>query len=343
MTGNGRLTGCASSDHPDPAVAVGEVVGHLQNTLAGSPQFALVLLDDSIGGRLSVIAAAVHGLLGPDLLLAAAAPQVAGSDHLAPTRGSIVVWAVCGVDVIALDDVDGAGDEVWTGVASSFLDLTEIPDGSVTVTVVTGPDSPTPLFISGDGQRRRAAPARFRFPPGSATVVRGIGHRLVGPPMVVTEARDLALLRLDHVPARAVLVDQLETSDTFFDGPSVEFPPLRALVVQSRDGTDQPPINVIAVDPDEGSLELDARVNVGDRVQLIADDPTVGSWDLIEQILELQPNADRAALIGGQLSTSDDLFVPFAAASIQAAPGSDRDREPWTEIGAVLVHVIDGD
>jgi hypothetical protein len=203
------------------------VVGHLQNTLAGSPQFALVLLDESMGGRLSVIAAAVHGLLGPDLLLAATAPHVAGSDHLAPTRGSIVVWAVCGIDVTALDDVDGVDEKIRAGAASSLLDLREVPDGSVAVTVVTGPDGPAPLFITGDGRRRRAALARFQFPPGSATVVRGIGHRLVGPPMVVTEARNLTLLRLDHVPARAVLVDQLETSDAFVDGPSVEFPPRR--------------------------------------------------------------------------------------------------------------------
>ncbi len=339
-----RLTGCAASDHPDPAAAVGEVVGHLQNSLAGSPQFALVLVDEKIGALLSTIASVVHHLLGPDLLLAAAEPHVAGAEHLGPTRASVVVWALCGIDVAAVDapaDLSNAAESV----ATPALTLNEQPDGAVVVRFRTGPDAPRPMFITGDGRRWRPPASQIAFPSGSATVVRSGGQRQVGPMMVATEAYGRRLSRLDHVPARAVLVDQLETTDAYVGGPSLEFPPLRALVSRASDiAPYRRTVDVVDVDPDEGSIELAAEVEVGDRIQLIAYDRNAAARAVVDRLLVHRKSGDHGVLLDGDLAAPDaDELNPIATAAVHAGTSGAVGLRPWAEIRAVLVHAIDED
>ncbi len=343
-----RLTSCAASDHPNPAVAVGEIVGHLQNSLAGSPQFALVLVDERIGSRLKTIAGAVHQLLGPDLLLAAVGPHVAGADSLAVSRGSVVVWAVSAVDVIPLGD-DHHGGEPTRSADSTILTMAERADGAVAVALRAGPDTPRPTFISGDGRLWRPTEAGILFPAESSSVIQEGGHREIGPAMTVTEAVDRTLRRLDHVPARAVLVDQLETTDAFIDGPSVEFPPLRIVVSSStgREG-EGAHIDVLTVDPEDGSLELAAPVGVGDRVQLIADDPDVATRGIVARILNTWPGHHLAVLVGCDLSSPLRDFPEAAAtAAIHTAPQglttAVGGRRPWSEIMALVLHISDDD
>jgi len=340
-----RLTGCGASDHPDPAVAVGEVVGHLQNSLAGSPQFALVLVDAKNGSLLSTIAATVHRLLGPDLLLAVAATHVAGAEVLGSARASVVVWAVCGIDVTAVDDEDRRPTGTPDTSGSGILAMHQRSDGSVVVGFRTGADAPRPLFISGDGRMWRPMRPSIGFAAGSATLIRARGHREVGPTMVATEARGRTLLRLDHVPVRAVLVDQLETTEAFVDGPSVEFPPLRARVHRSSDlvgggGL----IDIIAVDPEDGSVELADEVDVGDRVQLIAHDPEVAARVVIEHVGRSDTPGDRGVLTDHEIGSQHaDFLDPIAVATIGAVSTGTAGGEPWAEVAAVLVHAFDED
>lgn len=342
-----RLTSCAASDHPNPAVAVGEVVGHLQNSLDGSPQFTLVLVDERIGSTLSTVAGAVHRLLGPDLLLAAVGPHVAGADHLTVSRGSVVAWALCGVEVAAIDRDSDAGP--IGSARSGVLTMVEHHDGAVTVVLRGGPDIPDAVFISGEGRLWRPAEARILFPPGSATVVRGRGQRDVGPSMVVTEARGRTLLRLDHVTVRAVLVDQLETTDAFVDGPSIEFPPLRIVVdPPAGDVGGHRIVDVVTVDPEEGSAELSAPVQVGDRIQLIADDPDSAIRVVGENILNTRPRHDRAVLVDRDPSAlGDDLVEPIATAAVHVGPtggvAASAGPRPWVDVTALVVDIIDED
>lgn len=338
-----RLTGCGASDHPNPAVAVGEVVGHLQNALAGSPQFALVLVDGRIGSLLSTIATTVHRLLGPDLLLAVAAPHVAGAEVLGSARASVVVWAVCGIDVAAVDDDDGRPVRTPASAGSGILAVHQRSDGSVVVGFRTGPDAPRPLFISGDGRRWRPTWASIGFPAGSTTVIRGRGHREIGPTMVATEARGRTLHRLDHVPVRAVLVDQLETTEAFVDGPSLEFPPLRARVHRPSDLVDSGRlVDVVAVDPEEGSVELVDEIEVGDRVQLIAHDPDVAVGDVVDHLRSGDAPGDCGVLLNRDLGSHHaDFMDPIAVATIGEVPAGAAGGEPWAEVTAVSVRACD--
>ena len=336
-----RLTGAAVSDHPDPAVAVGEVVGHLQNSLAGSPQFALLLVDERFGPLLSTIAKTVHRLLGPDLLLALARGRPAGSDRLSPIQGSIVVWALCGVEVTAVDGRTGKRPAA-TGTLSPAPVMRRCSDGAVTVNVQSDPDEVTPLFISGDGRTWRASNATIRFPPGSTTVATTPGYRPLGPTAMVTDARDRFLVRVDHVAARALLVDRLDTSGAFVDGPSVEFPPLRVVTLTTSSGQDGRTIDVVAVDPDDGSIELDEPIGVGDRIRLITDDPEATGRDLVDRIVSTATLADRAVLIDDSLRLPDEPLERIATVLV---PSHSRmtsptgHRRPWTAARALLVQV----
>lgn len=343
MPADRRLTGCAASDHPDPAAAVGEVVGRLQNSLAGSPQFSLVLVDEKIGSVLSTIAAVVHRLLGPDLMLAVAAPHVAGAEHLGPARASVAVWALCGIDVTAVDDdvtLDTAGS-----AARPALILSQRPDGTVISEFATSPDTPRPMFVTGDGRSWRPTVPKIAFPARSAEVVRGTGSRRIGTMMVATEAQGRTLSRLDHVPARAVLLDQLETTDPFVDGPSLEFPPLRATVRRSSEvGEQHETVDVIDVDHEHGSIELAAEVEVGDRIQLIAYDPSLAAQTVVDRVLGDGRRGDRGVLLDGDLAPSDtDEIGPVATATVQAGPSRAVGRTPWAEIRALLVLAADED
>ncbi len=352
MSGGHRLTGCAVSDHPDPAVAVGEVVGHLENTLAGSPQFALLLADESIGMKLSTFAGAVHHLLGPDLLVAVAAPQVAGSDHPAPSPGSLVVWALCGIDVSMTDETEPHDDAVGPSKrpagrpGSSSLTMRAGPDGAIAVGFATGPDGPAPLAIGGDGASRRGYSIGLRFPPGSASLVRSRSGRRLGPPMTVTDARGRTLVKLDHVAVRAVLLDRLETTDPFVDGPSMEFPPLRVAISPPGAGRDRRLIDVVAVDPNDGSAELDGPVTVGERVQVLVDDPEDAGRRLTERLLPAAPRLQRALLVDGHLPATTEAFEPIATAAIRSTPdesGLGTVRTPWSDLSALLIEVSDED
>lgn len=344
MSERRRLTGCGASDHPDPAVAVGEVVGHLQNSLAGSPQFTLVLVDHKLGSLLSTIAGTVHRLLGPDLLLAVAAPHVTGGEGVAPARASVVAWAVCAIDVAALDGDPGqTGTSAGSGAKAVAVE--QRSDGSVAAWFGSGPDVSRPLFVSGDGRLWRPSWPGIGFPPGSATVVRGRGHRNIGSTMVATEAHGRTLLRLDHVPVRAVLVDQLETTEAFIDGPSIEFPPLRASVTRSSDrGTDARLLDVVAVDAKEGSIALSGEVRVGDRVQLVAHDRAVAARDVADHVRDTGIPGDRGLLLDGDLGPQETDFTdPIAIATIGTGATGAGGGEPWGHLDAILVHALDDD
>lgn len=345
MSAGRRLTGCAASDHPDPAAAVGEVVGHLQNALAGSPQFALVLIDEKIGSLLSTVASVVHRLVGPDLLLTVAAPHVAGAEHLGAMRASVVVWALCGIDVAATDASAVPQSGAEAAAAAAALAVNEQPDGTVVVEFRTSPDAPRPMFITGDGRRWRRSPTRIEFPSGSATVLRGGGHRDVGPTMVATEAQGRTLGRLDHIPARAVLVDQLETTDGFIDGPSLEFPPLRAILgLPSAPAHHRRTVDVVDVDSEDGSMELAADVEVGDTVQLIAYDRDAAVRAVVERLPAPGTPGDHGVLLDGALGATDAHELDrLATAAVGAAPVGAAGMQPWAEVRAVLVHAIDED
>ena len=336
-----RLTACASSSHPVPADAVGEVIGRLQDSLAGSPEFALALVDRAAGSQLSAIAGAIHHLLGPDLLLAVAGGHVAGGDRLEVDTGSVVVWSLCGVNTDL--DVD-AGPAGHSPAPLTFQNRT---DGTVAATFRPDMDGPRPVLISGDGQRRRLERPRIIFPTGSATVLRVRPERSLGGPMIATEAHGRTLGRLDHVAVRAVLLDRLETTDAVPGGPSSEFPPLRIVTTATSGGTgERRTIEIVAVDPETGGVELSDVVDVGDEVQLLVADPDAPVPVLDRWLTEPGPY-HRAALLdrrlgSGAIDLRDDQI---ATALLEAVPVGGADPmapgDPWSEINALVVQVSD--
>ncbi|MEM7271620.1 MAG: hypothetical protein AAF547_00945 [Actinomycetota bacterium] len=82
----------AFSNHPDPAVAVGETVGSVLDRIDPHPSVVLVLAAGPSAAALVPIADAVGGLLAPEVLIASAAPAVIGGlEHRAAPSGFVVV------------------------------------------------------------------------------------------------------------------------------------------------------------------------------------------------------------------------------------------------------------
>ncbi len=330
-----RLTSCAASSHPDGAAAVGEVVGHVQETLAGSPQFTLVLLDRSRRTELATVAAAVHRLLGPDLLLATTASAVAGADTLAATRGTVVAWALCGVEV----EPGPTGNDKAVDPAPT-IQFSRRSNGSTVVTLGHGPDDPAPLLFDGAGTVARPTPSGFMLPPGSARVHSASGRRRLGLPMLVTGVDGRRLRTLDGRKAALELVDRL---DQDHDDPqeTVGRPPL-ALEVSSG-----PPIAVHNAPPghDDGPIQLERPVAEGETVQLVTYDRHQASWDLMNRISGGTQSPGRAALLGHPLDPGSVIdHHPVATATAHWGRETEEpgpDLTPWTTLTALTVEVVD--
>ncbi len=90
--------GCAAafSQHPDAAVAVGEVVGDVLERLDPHPDLAVLLVAGAPATRLREIVKAVEALLAPTVLIGAAGGSVFGGPQELSGPGGVALWAASG-------------------------------------------------------------------------------------------------------------------------------------------------------------------------------------------------------------------------------------------------------
>ena len=84
----------ALSEHPDPAVAVGEATGQVIDTIGGGAvDLALVFASGPHTGTLGDIAGVVRALLAPAVLLGCTAVSVLAGAHEVEDAAAVTVWA----------------------------------------------------------------------------------------------------------------------------------------------------------------------------------------------------------------------------------------------------------
>ncbi|MEA2974031.1 MAG: hypothetical protein QOG82_2489 [Actinomycetota bacterium] len=171
------------SEHPSPAVAVGEVLGQVLDQLGpdNPPDLALLFVTPPHAGALEDSARAIRALLRPHALLGCAAVSVVGGSHEVEQTPGVSLWAG------------------MTGPVTPFhLTVVATPDGQ---TVTGWPDQidddpsallllPDPFSFPADAFLQRLAQDRPGLPVvgGMASAARGPGgNRLVIDDRVVTE------------------------------------------------------------------------------------------------------------------------------------------------------------
>jgi small ligand-binding sensory domain FIST len=83
----------AFSQHPVAAHAVGEVAGTLLETLGGAPDVVAIFVTAPHTGTLEDIAAALHRLLEPGVMIGATANAVLANGVEIEEGPALVVWA----------------------------------------------------------------------------------------------------------------------------------------------------------------------------------------------------------------------------------------------------------
>ena len=85
--------GAAISEHPDAALAVGEVVGAVVEAVGEAPDIAFLFVSGHDVGAVGEIATAVRALLRPGVLAGCTAVGVIGNDYEAEEALAISLWA----------------------------------------------------------------------------------------------------------------------------------------------------------------------------------------------------------------------------------------------------------
>lgn len=103
----------ALSEHPEPAVAVGEAIGEVLERLGSDeqPDLAILFTTAVHRGAFRDAAAAVRDLLSPHTFLGATAVAVVGGCREVEERPGVSLWAATGIGPVAPVRFDGARAE----------------------------------------------------------------------------------------------------------------------------------------------------------------------------------------------------------------------------------------
>ena len=222
------------SQHFDPGVATGEIVGRVLESLGAQPDVALLFTSGEHLGNTDEIAAAVTELLGPGALIGTTACSVAAGEREIEEETAVVLWAgslgsgpgpraravrLNGVPepaaddealAAALDEVHAVGDPSMIVLADPFsypvdAALTHWAQRWPHVSVLGGLSSGAPMpggnRIIVDGGVHRAGAAAL-IVGGSAAVTHLVsqGCRPIGQPYIITEAEGNVIRSLGGLP-----------------------------------------------------------------------------------------------------------------------------------------------
>ncbi len=85
--------GAALSEHPVPAVAVGEVLGELLEQVGPEPDLAVIFATTPLTGAMEDIVSAVRSVLRPRTLLGSTAVSVLGRANEVEETTALTIWA----------------------------------------------------------------------------------------------------------------------------------------------------------------------------------------------------------------------------------------------------------
>jgi len=334
--------GSALSQHPDPAVAVGETVGSVLEQVGPTPDLAVLVLSGAPPRVGQEVADAVHRLLAPRALVGAASSGVLVDDTEVERDWAVGLWAARSLpsQVVRLETIHDDAGSVVVGMPDGaahdnatlllFSDRSSFPIGALNqaareqypslriVGGVTNADQPQ-LFANADVFHDGAVGVLL----GRSRVVGfGVaqGCRPLGSPFTVTTAKGNKVLELGFQPALARLRESLAGSGLDQDA----LPAGLHLGIVTQDTAGAPMASeiimraILGVDQLDGSLAVGARVEVGATVQFHVSDPVQATANLLA---ELAHHGGASALAFASASRGAKFFDEphHDAATIHAA------------------------
>jgi small ligand-binding sensory domain FIST len=312
----------ALSEHPIPAVAVGEAAGQVLDAIGSGPTLASVFVTAPHTGALEDIAAALRDLLQPTCLFGATAVAVLGGTRGVESSPALAVWAgrfpgtVTPVHLTA-----GRTDDGWRidgmPAATTARSLLLVADpfsfpvdgflGSLTTTrpglgVVGGMASAARgpggnrLVLGGRVHHQGAVGALLDADVAGRTVV-SQGCRPIGRPWTVTRSDGNVVLELGGRPALERVLTELD--DLGSDDRALAARGLHVGIVAAEHELDFERGDflvrgVVGIDREQGAVAVGDRVPVGATVQLHVRDASTAGEDLAHL---LAGKAAAAALV----------------------------------------------
>lgn len=308
------------SRHPDPAVAVAEVIGHLTDSLGGSPSAAALFASGAMIDALDDTIETVQALLSPDVLIGTTGVGVLGGAEELENGDALAIWAATDLDVVPLrlesfpgspPLVIGLPDELAAG--STVVALADPYTFPVDVLVEQLNEQHPGVGLAGGLASATGGPERnrvvlnetshlegavgFVVPPGAATPIVSQGCRPIGSPWVITEADGQLVRQLGGRPALerlSELIESLSEADRAAAGGGL----LAGLVANEQQiefGSGDFLIRgVLGADRASGSVAIGEQPKVGQVLQFQVRDEVSASKELDRL---LAPASGRSALV----------------------------------------------
>ncbi len=320
------------SQHADPGMATGEIVGRVLESLGAQPDAALLFTSGDHLAHTDEIAAAVVDLLGPGAFIGTTASSVAAGEREIEEETAAVLWAgslgsiegpraravrLDGVPGPAADDnaLAAAFEEVQaTGELSMILlaDPYSYPaDAALThwaerwpqVSVLGGLSSGAPMpggnrIVVDGGVHRSGAAALVLGGSASVTHMVSQGCRPIGQPYIITEAEGNVVRSLGGMPP----FERLEQMFSQLD-PADQQLVQRGLHVGRV--TDERKIafergdflirGVLGADRESGAIAIGDEAPVGATVQFHVRDALTAHEDLTAALRNRSPEAMSAS------------------------------------------------
>jgi small ligand-binding sensory domain FIST len=314
----------AVSEHPLATHAVGEVVGHVLESVGETPAVVALFASASHTGAMEDIAGAVQRILRPRALVGSTTGAVVGGPREIEDGPAIALWACSDASTlpVRLTTEHGADGPAVTG----FPEANDLPDDAAAVLLLADPFSfPTEQFLAGLREAGVDLPvvgghaSGGRGPGGNslvlnyqvvadgavAVVLGGIGLDLVvsqgcrpvGEPMAVTRGEQQVIYELAGRPALErveELVARLHPDDLALAKQGLHV----GRVIDERKVDyargDFLVRNVLGGDRSVGAIAVSDEVEVGDTVQFQVRDAASADEDL--RALLTGSTADAALL-----------------------------------------------
>ena len=309
-----------SSRHPDPAAAVGEVVGRVEELLGGPPSVAAVFVSGSHIDSLDAVVNAVHGLLGPEVLVGATAAGVVGGAEEIEDGDAITIWGARGVRAAPLRL------EALPGTPPLLLGLPDQIEPGSTVLVLADPNTfPVEALVDdlnerfpsvglvgglasalGGPDRNRVVTNRtvhldgavgLIFEPGIAKPIVSQGCRPIGSPWVITEADGQMVRQLGGQPAMARLtsvIEDLSDDDRLIAARGLHVGVVADELQAEFDQGDFLIRGVLGAERATGSVAVGDLVEVGQILQFQVRDATSASAEVDRLLVDVE---GRSALV----------------------------------------------
>lgn len=312
--------GAGISEHPDPADAVGEVVGTVVERIGIEPDIAVLFVSGHPRDRFAEIASAVHELLAPRTIIATTAVSAIGGDLEAEEGPAVSLWAAHvgpaeavrletirtedGTAVVGMPDGAAVGrrtlillTEPFSFPADAFLHASneQYPGLAIVGGVASAPGGPgdNRLFVDGAVHTDGAVGILLPEGLGEFTVV-SQGCRPVGEPLTVTAADGNLVRGLGSRPALerlSELYDEADDSERALISNGLHVGLAVDETTEAFGRGDFLVRGVLGADQSEGALRIGARAAVGTTLQFQVRDAESARADLRELLRSVDADA----------------------------------------------------